>query len=82
MIRASVSPCEANPPLSVHANAVLAPAITDQPLKAVPRRDPKVLDIARGMENLQLAQHHTLNRRVNRLRELLVPDALGGLVTE
>src|SRR5699024_890407 len=56
----SINPDEAETPLRVHADAVLATTVTDEPLQAVPRRDPEVLDVPRGVDQLELPHGRSL----------------------
>jgi hypothetical protein len=61
---------------------VLTTTITDQLLQPVPRRDPKVLDILRCMDQLKLAQSRSLHGSINALDVLLAPDSFGVLAPE
>ena len=54
-------PVKADPPLIVHANAVLAFAIAFQPLQPVPRRDKQVLQGARLADVQELAARRSLD---------------------
>jgi hypothetical protein len=54
IFRTSISPDEADSPLRIHSDAVLRATIADQPLQAVPRWDPEVLNIPRRMDQLEL----------------------------
>jgi hypothetical protein len=49
-----VGPSEADPPLLVNPDAVLARAITRQLLQPVPRRHPQVRENLRGVQHGQL----------------------------
>ncbi len=55
---------------------MLAATIADQTLQAVRGRDPEVLDISRGMDQLELPQGRSLHGAINALDVLLMPDAL------
>ena len=61
---ASLSPNETDPPLIVDADAVLSSPVAPELLKAVARRDPQVLGIGCGMDNLKLAEHGALDPTV------------------
>ncbi|SJM68523.1 hypothetical protein FM101_11085 [Arthrobacter rhombi] len=61
---------------------MLPSTITDEPLQAVPRRDPEILHVLRGVDQLELPQSRPLHAAVNALDELLVPDSLSVLATE
>ena len=73
----SISPDEADTPLRVHSDAVLAAPVTDQSLQAVPRRDPEILDLLCRMDHFQLPQRRTLHGPIDTFDVLLMPDALG-----
>ena len=60
----SLSPNETDPRLIVDADAVLSSPVALELLKAVTRRDPQVLDIGCGMDNLKLAEHGALDPAV------------------
>jgi len=82
IFRTSISPDEAETPLRIHTDAVLSAAVADQTLQAVPWRDPEIVDILRRVDQLKLPQRHPLNRPVDALGVLLMPDALGVLAAE
>jgi len=52
--RVAVNPPKANPPLVVHADAVLTGTVTFQRLKAITGQRPKVIKPRRGCEKLKL----------------------------
>jgi len=60
LIGITVSPDEANSPLVIDANAVLALAVASQCLKPVPRRDLQVLQHSSAMEIQQLPARDSL----------------------
>ena len=60
--RVAILPAEANAPLVVDANAVLAPAVAFQRLQPVPRRDEQVLKGPGLAEVEQLAPRRPLDR--------------------
>jgi hypothetical protein len=61
-VRLAVLPGEADPPLIVDPNAVLAAPVSLQHLKTVARRDPEILEARGGMEVEQLAARHAPDR--------------------
>jgi hypothetical protein len=50
-----LDPTEANPPLLVDANAVLAPSISGQGLETIPRNRPKVRERRSRVDLVQLS---------------------------
>lgn len=60
----SVAPPEADTPLIVDSDTVLARAITAQTLEPVARRNPKILQTTRGVNLPQLAQRDTHDARI------------------
>src|SRR5579883_3398658 len=71
----SGGPDEANPPLIVDSNTVLAGSISFQGLEAISRWHPKVVHIKRRVEQAQLAQRHVLDIRRQPPAPLAIPDA-------
>jgi len=61
---------------------VLPASVTDEPLQSVPGRDPEVLDVPRGMDQLELPQGRSLHGAIDTLDLLLMPDALSVLAPE
>jgi len=57
----SFAPPEADTPLIVDSDTVLARAITTQTLEPVARRNPEVLQTARSINLTQLAQRNARN---------------------
>src|SRR5699024_2005302 len=82
IVRTSLSPNEADPPLRVHPDAVLPASIASQLLETVAGRDPKILDVLGRMDQLELPQGRTLQRSVDAFDVLLMPDAFGVLAAE
>ena len=60
----------------------LSATIACKPLQTVPRRDPEVLDVLRRMDQFELPQSRPLDRAIEALDVLLMPDALGVLAPE
>jgi len=56
-----VAPCEADAPLVIDANAVLAFTVAFQTLEAVSRQCRECSDIRRGVEHVQFSQGRALN---------------------
>src|SRR5690625_1415640 len=83
IFRTSISPDEAEPPLRAHADAVLSATVTDEKHQSVPGRDPKVVDILRCMDQLELPHgRRPLHGPLDALDVLLMPDAFGVLAAE
>jgi hypothetical protein len=57
LIGIRILPAEADAPLIVHTNTVLASAISFELLEAIARRHPKVLERFRGVDGDELAEH-------------------------
>jgi len=60
VLRTGSAPSKADPPLLVDADAVLTGAIAPQLLQSVTRRDPRVVECLRGVQDQQLAQRRSL----------------------
>src|SRR5882724_10541833 len=73
-------PLEADPPLLVDADAVLALPITLQRLKLVEHRDREILQIACSIQLLQFHQCTLLDVVRKLLRILPLPDLFGVLI--
>jgi hypothetical protein len=56
-------PPEADPPLVVDPDAVLASAITAQSFKTVARGHPKIVKLGRSIQHPELSQSHLLRTR-------------------
>lgn len=61
-MHASVAPTEAQPPLIVDPDAVLALSVTHQRLQTIARRCPQITQLVRRVQHGQLALRHPLNR--------------------
>ena len=77
-----VSPVEANTPLVVNPNAVLASAATLERFKAIRWRNSQVIKSLSGIEHAQFAAGNGLNLNWQPPRYFAVPNALGFLVGE
>jgi hypothetical protein len=58
VLGAAVRPSEADAPLVVDANAVLALPVSPQGLQPVPRRNPQIAEATRDLELAKLATRH------------------------
>jgi hypothetical protein len=58
--RVTILPTKADPPLIVNANAMLAGAITFELLQSITGRNAKVFELLGGVDQCELAKHHTL----------------------
>ena len=58
--RVTILPAKADPPLIVNANAMLAGAITFELLQLITGRSAKVFELLGGVDQRELAKHHTL----------------------
>jgi hypothetical protein len=76
LVSVSLTPCEANAPLIVDADAVLAFAVTFQSLQSVARQRRKGAQIGRGVEHIQFSQRLPLDGP-EALYRLPVEEALG-----
>jgi len=63
IVRVSVFPAEADPPLIVDPNAMLSGAIVSQLLEAIAGWDPKVVQLLSRIDGNQLAEHRALKLR-------------------
>jgi hypothetical protein len=64
----SISPHEAEPPLRVHADAVLTTTVAHQSLEPIPRRDPQIFELLRGVDEFEFPQDCPLHRSFDALR--------------
>ena len=73
-----IAPCpdEADPPLVIDANAVLAVAVTSKALKMVVRRDAEVGQCLGVVEHAQLPPGHLLDVARQSPRHVAVPNPL------
>lgn len=65
-------PAEANPPLIVNPDAVLAGAVSSQFLQSIPWRDTKIAESLRCVQHPKLPERHTLDVR-SKLPDGLTP---------
>jgi hypothetical protein len=82
IFRTSISPDKTDTPLCVHADAVLASAVTRQPLQPIAWRNSEILYDVGGVNELELPQGRPLNRSIDSLDVALMPDAFGVLADE
>jgi hypothetical protein len=61
VMRVSLDPTEANPPLIVDSNTILTHEITSRAFQPIGRRDPKILDQPRLVQHPQFAQRGVLD---------------------
>jgi hypothetical protein len=73
--RIAIGPSEAQTPLIVYANTVLACSIPLQRFKAVPRNISQVGESCRGIQHFQFSFRRPLNRLVSRTM-LVIEKAL------
>lgn len=78
----SCRPDEADAPLTVDANAMLALAVSLQGLQPVGRRDTQIVQGLRVVENPQLAPRRRLDVWWHATRNAALPDAFGLLAFE
>jgi hypothetical protein len=69
-------PAEADPPLLVDANAVLARPVTLELLESIRRRDSQVLQGRRGIEHPKFSERDALNIRSKPLDALALKQPL------
>ena len=68
IFRTSISPDKTDTPLCVHADAVLASAVSRQPLQPIAWRNSEILYDVGGVNELELPQGRPLNRSIDSLR--------------
>ena len=78
----SVAPPEADTPLIVDSDTVLARTITAQTLEPVARRNPKILETTRSVDLTQLAQRNARDTRVEGRNRLPRKQPLGLAISE
>jgi hypothetical protein len=78
----SVGPREAEPPLVIDSDAVLAGSVSFQGFEPVPGREPEILQNHRSSQLAQLAQRDTMNPRIECVHAFAAPQSLGVLVAE
>src|SRR6185312_567646 len=77
VFRASVGPGEADPPLVVDPDAVLAPSVALQCLQPVAWWDAKVVETHRRIQDRELPQGRSEDPRVERPDTLALPESFG-----
>jgi hypothetical protein len=82
VLRASLSPSEADSPLIVDPDTVLAPAVTTPGFQAVARRHTKIVEAHSSVKDRQIPQAGPENARVKRLDALTSPQSLCDSVPE
>ena len=75
-------PAEADAPLVIDADAVLADAVAMEPLEAIPRGDSEVLKAHRSVQYPQLAESGALHVRAELPDRLAVKEPFGVLIPE
>jgi hypothetical protein len=80
--RVSVLPFEADAPLLINADAVLALAITFQPFELIRRRNHQIAQIAGTVQILQSLARSLLDPTIERSYELTLENRLGVLAPE
>ena len=78
----SVAPPEANTPLIIDSDTVLARTISAQTLEPVARRNPKILETTRSVDLTQLAQRDASDARVEGRNRLPRKQPLGLTIPE
>lgn len=78
----SVAPPEADTPLIVDSDTVLARTITAQTLEPVTRRNPEVFQTTRSVDLTQLAQRNARDARVEGRNRLPLKQALSLAIPE
>jgi len=82
VVRIAAVPSEADPPLVVDPDAVLACAIAAQPFQAVSRRHAKIVQPRRGIQHPELSQSHLLNPCSEPANRPTVEEPLGFPISE
>src|SRR6476646_6021853 len=82
MVRTSVLPYEADPPLPVDPDAVLASPVALQRLQPIARRNPKIVEHLGRVQLLQLPESRAQDPGVVRSDALLAPEPLRVTVPE
>jgi len=82
LVRIAAMPPEADPPLVVDPDAVLACAITAQPFQAVSGRHAKIVQSRRGIQHPELSQGHLLHPRSEPANRPPLEEPLGFPVPE
>jgi hypothetical protein len=82
MVRSGGAPTEADAPLIVHSDAVLAGTVAGQSFEPVARWDSQVAEGLGGVKYQQLAQRRSLDGRIQTSRPFAAPDPFRVLVGE
>jgi hypothetical protein len=82
LVRIAAVPPEADPPLIIDPDAVLACAITAQPFQAIPRWHAKIVQPRRGIQHPELSQGHFLHPRSEPANRPTVEQPIGFPVSE
>jgi hypothetical protein len=82
VLRTCCGPSEADPPLLVDPDAVVAGSITLQLLQSIARRDSQVVDGIRCIEDEEFSQGSPLRVFVEPANSLSLPNSFGVLVSE
>jgi hypothetical protein len=80
--RISIMPAEADTPLVVDSNAMLAGPVAAEFLKAIARRDPEIVERLGGVDGDQLAEHDPAELRQEPAYGLAVEQTLRVAVRE
>jgi hypothetical protein len=78
----ATTPNEADPPLNVDPDTVLALPVAGWRLQTISRRDPQILQSLRGIDDLQLCPRPTLNLARDALDGTADEDGCGALVSK
>jgi hypothetical protein len=82
VLGATRRPHEADPPLVIDPDAVLASSIPCERFQAVPRGNSKIVEGHCGIEDRQLPQRRTTDAGVNRPDTFTLPQPLGVTIPE
>jgi len=82
LLWASVGPHEADPPLVIDSDAVLAGSITLQSFQPVPWWETKIVNRFCSPHLTKLAQRHREDPRIDRRYALTTPQTFGRLAPE
>ncbi len=77
-----VGPHEADPPLVVDPDTVLADPVTLERFEPATRRDAEVVEDLRRSHLTKLAQRDTMDPRIDRAHAFATPQPFGFLATE
>lgn len=79
---ASLGPGEADPPLVIDPDAVLASAVALQRFQPVARRHAEIVESHSSIQNRQFSQSRPETPRIKRPHSLALPETLGVAVPE